>query len=115
MKLMQTAVAFGVAASLGLAFYAPSANAEVDKKIVRTFKGKCASCHGADGKGATEQGQKMGVRDMTAPAYQKEVTDARIAKAIKEGVKGPKGDMEAYADLDDAQIKGLTEYIRSLK
>ena len=115
MKILKTAVAFGVAASLGLAVYAPSANAEPDKKIVRLFKAKCASCHGADGKGATEQGQKMGVRDMTSPAYQKDVTDAKIAKALKEGVKSAKGDMEAYADLTDEQVKGLTEYIRTLK
>ena len=30
---------------------AASARAEVDAKIVRTWKAKCASCHGVDGKG----------------------------------------------------------------
>jgi len=41
---------------------------EVDKKAERAFKAKCASCHGQTGKGDTEQGKKLKVEDMTAPA-----------------------------------------------
>jgi cytochrome c len=54
-----------------LALAAPIARAEVDKKIERTWKAKCAACHGADGKGQTEQGKQLGILDYTAPAWQK--------------------------------------------
>jgi len=46
------------------------ARAEVDKKVEKLWKTKCASCHGADGKAQTEQGQKLGVRDYTSPEWQ---------------------------------------------
>ena len=60
-----------MSAALALAFALPlAARAEVDKKIERTWKGKCAACHGADGKGQTDQGKKLGVKDYTAPEWQ---------------------------------------------
>ena len=42
------------------------ARAEVDKKAERNWKAKCASCHGADGKGQTDQGKKLKVEDMSS-------------------------------------------------
>src|SRR5262245_27465120 len=63
------------------------AAAEVDKKTVRTWKAKCSSCHGEDGKGQTEQGKKMGIRDMSSPAFTKDMTDAKMKDAILNGVK----------------------------
>ena len=38
-------------AALAAALVPLVARAEVDKKTERTWKAKCASCHGADGKG----------------------------------------------------------------
>ena len=88
------------------------ARAEVDKKIERTWKGKCAACHGADGKGQTEQGKKLGVKDYTTPEWQKAHPDAELVKGITDGVTG----MEGYkGKLDDEQIKGLVQFIRQLK
>src|SRR5882672_10554122 len=78
---------------------AASARAEVDKKAERNWKGKCASCHGADGKGQTDQGKKMKVDDMTAASWQK-------GDAVMEGYKDK---------LDGAQIDGLVAYVRTLK
>src|SRR5450432_2337948 len=76
--------------------------AEVDKKTERTWKAKCASCHGADGKGQTDQGTKMGIADYTDPAWQKGKTDADLKKAITEGVNrekaGKKQEMEPFKD-----------------
>src|SRR5947209_1178666 len=40
---------------------ATTARAEVDGKVARTYKAKCASCHGADGRGETDQGKKLKV------------------------------------------------------
>jgi len=88
------------------------ARAEVDKKTERNWKGKCAACHGADGKGQTEQGKKLGVKDYTDPAWQKAHSDDEIKKVIAEGTTG----MEGYKDkLDAEQINGLLQLVRALK
>lgn len=102
-----------VGLSSAVAFAAPA----VDKKIERTWKAKCASCHGADGKGDTEQGKKMKVQDMTAAAWQKKVTDAQMKKSMTDGIKtekdGVKQEMESYKDtLTPEQMDGLVKYIR---
>ena len=88
--------------------------------IERTWKAKCASCHGADGKGATEQGKKMQVADMSTADWQTKMTDDKIKAAISDGLKrdknGVKQEMEAYkSKLRPDQIDGLTAYVRTLK
>jgi len=97
-----------------------ASHADVDKKAERLWKAKCASCHGADGKGQTEQGQKAGVADYTSAAWQKAHTDAQIKTAIENGVKREKGgkkqEMEGFKDkLSGEQIDSLVVFIRSLK
>ena len=97
-----------------------TARAEVDKKTERTWKAKCATCHGADGKGQTEPGKKMGILDYTDVAWQKSKTDADIKKAISDGINrekdGKKQEMEAYKEkLDAAQIDGLVAFVHALK
>ena len=96
------------------------AHAEVDKKTLRTWKAKCASCHGEDGKAATEQGKKMGVRDMTAADFWKDVTDAKMKDAISNGIKQTKNgktqEMEPYKDkLKPEDIDALIAYVKSFK
>ena len=94
--------------------------AETDKKTERLWKSKCASCHGADGKGQTEMGKKMGIEDYTSPAWQKAHSDADLKKAVEVGVKreknGQKQEMEGYKDtLPAEQIDLLVVHVRSLK
>jgi len=108
-------MAAAVAALLPLA-----ARAEVDKKTERLWKAKCASCHGADGKGQTDQGQKMGIADYTDPAWQKSHTDAQVKAAIENGVNRDKGgkkqEMDGFKDkLTAEQIDSLVAYVKSLK
>lgn len=107
-----------LAAALGFSLNAQAAGA-VDKKIERVWKAKCASCHGADGKGATEQGQKMKVGDYTKADWQKGITDAKIKEAIIKGVKlekdGVKKEMDPFeADLKPDQVDGLVAFIRAI-
>ena len=107
-------------AALAAALVPLVARAEVDKKTERTWKAKCASCHGVDGKGKTDQAQKMKIADYTDAAWQKAHSDADIKKAISEGVKrekdGVKQEMDAFKDsLSAEQIDQLVAYIRSLK
>src|SRR5215471_15424388 len=100
--------------------FATSARAQEDKKAERSWKAKCASCHGADGKGQTDQGKKMAVSDMTTAAWQSQFTDDKIKAAINDGVKreknGVKQDMDPYkSKLRPEQVDALVAYIRSLK
>lgn|SRR5512146_3340679 len=75
------------------------------------YKSKCTVCHGADGKGATPMGPKIGVRDFNSPVVAKE-TDAEMFTLTKDG----KNKMPAYkGKLTDNQIKEVVKYIRTLK
>src|SRR5436305_3118158 len=110
-----------MAAAVAAGLILPAASrAEVDKKTERLWKAKCASCHGADGKGQTEQGQKMGISDLTDAKWQQSQNDAQIKKAITEGVNkeegGKKKEMEPFKDkLSPEQIDALVAYVRTLK
>lgn len=90
-----------------------------DRKTERVYKSKCGACHGVDGKGQTEKGKKMAVRDMTTVDYQK-ATDAYLKKAIEEGLKkeekGIKQEMDGYrGDLKPEEIDALVKHVRSFK
>jgi mono/diheme cytochrome c family protein len=96
------------------------AAAEPNPQIERLWRAKCASCHGADGKGQTEQGKKMAVGDMSAAAWQAALTDDKVKAAISDGFKRDKNgvhqEMEAYkSKLRPDQIDGLVAYVRGLK
>ena len=108
-------------AALAAALLVPlMARAETDKKTERTWKAKCASCHGVDGKGKTDQGEKMAVGDYTDAAWQKSKTDAELKGAISDGLKrdkaGKKQEMDAYKDkLSAEEIDKLVAHVRALK
>ena len=81
------------------------------------FEHLCAKCHGADGKGQTKMGQKLGVKDFTDAKVQADLTDAAAFKAIKEGVKDKddKTLMKPFTDLTDDEIKALVKQVRGFK
>src|SRR5512147_1343160 len=82
-----------------------------------TYEKDCAKCHGADGKGQTKMGQKLGAKDYTAAQAQAEMKDDAAIKAIKEGLKDKddKTLMKPAEGLSDADIKALVAYMRSFK
>jgi mono/diheme cytochrome c family protein len=77
----------------------------------------CAKCHGAEGKGDTKMGQKLGAKDFTDPAVQAAMKDDAAAKAIKEGLKSDDGKtlMKPFDTLSDDEVKALVAYVRGLK
>src|SRR3954466_9499463 len=102
---------------LGLAIFAVaawSARAEDAKAI---YEQNCAKCHGADGKGQTKMGQKLGCKDYTDAKVQADLKDDVATKAIKEGLKDKddKALMKPAEGLSDEDIKGLIAYMRSFK
>jgi mono/diheme cytochrome c family protein len=78
---------------------------------------QCAKCHGADGKGQTKMGQKLGVKDLTDAKVQADLKDDAAFKATKEGVKDKNGKtlMKAAEGVADEDIKALVVYVRSFK
>src|SRR5213595_148108 len=77
--------------------------------VKETYEKGCAKCHGADGKGQTKMGQKLGIKDYTDAKVQAELKDEDAAKAIKEGLKDKEGKvlMKPAESLSDSDIKGL--------
>jgi cytochrome c6 len=70
-----------------------------------TYKAKCASCHGADGKGK----EALKTQDLASAAVQG-MSDADLTAVITDG----KGKMPAYGkSLKPDQVKDMVAYIRS--
>ena len=102
-----------LAAILGLAsvFSAKAADAKENWDTL------CAKCHGAEGKGDTKMGQKLGCKDLTDAKVQADLKDDAATKAIKEGLKAEDGKtlMKAFDQLSDDEVKALVAYVRGLK
>jgi mono/diheme cytochrome c family protein len=80
------------------------------------FDKQCAKCHGADGKGETKIGKKLGIKDLTDAKLQGALTDEKAFKSIKEGIKdGDKVVMKPAEEVNDEQIKALVAYVRKFK
>ena len=111
-KIILLVTMFGLAASLS----AKAADAK------ETYDTVCAKCHGAEGKGDTKMGAKLGVKDFTDAKVQADIKDDAALKAIKDGIKDAEGKtkMKAYvtgvdSPLSDDEVKALVAYVRGLK
>jgi cytochrome c6 len=75
-----------------------------------TYKAKCASCHGADGRGQTAMGKSLKLRDLGSADVQKQ-TD----KELYNLTAGGKGKMPAYkGKLTEAEINALVAHMRTM-
>ena len=84
--------------------------ARSDDKSAATFKQKCSSCHGPDGKAETPAAKALKVRSFASPETAK-MTDDQLAGIIEKG----QGKMPKYgASMKPEEIKGLVAYIRAL-
>ena len=104
-NLLRSAVFVALAISVGL--WTRPAFAD---DAAATYKAKCAMCHGADGKGDTPAGKKMGVHDFASDEVQK-LPDADLAKILAKG----KNKMPGYENkLKPEEINNLVSYVRKL-
>jgi mono/diheme cytochrome c family protein len=78
---------------------------------------QCAKCHGADGKGQTNIGKRLGCKDYSDAKVQDALTDDAAIKAVKEGVKDSNGKtvMKASENLSNDDAKAVTAYLRTFK
>lgn len=106
-KLIVLVTLFGLAAALS----AKAADAK------ENYDNLCAKCHGAEGKGDTKMGQKLGCKDFTDAKVQGDIKDDAATKAIKEGLKSPEDKtlMKPFDQLSDDEVKALVAYVRGLK
>jgi cytochrome c6 len=95
-KMKRTVIAILAVAAVGFANQALAQDAKA------LFTSKCAACHGADGKGETAMGKKMGLKSIAGkPA-------AEVEKITMDG----KDKMPSYkGKLTDQQIKDIARYI----
>ncbi len=74
------------------------------------FKGKCAACHGSDGKGEVAMGKKLGAHDLNSAEVQTQ-SDPQLTEVVTKG----KNKMPAYdGKLSKEQIAQLVAYIREI-
>jgi len=93
-----------------LALLVASASFAAAPGAADTYKSKCATCHGPDGKGETTVGKSMKVHDLSSADVQKQ-SDTDLQKIISDG----KGKMPPYkAKLSVADISSLVAFIRGL-
>ena len=106
-KIIILAAVFGFAAAL--------TTKAADAK--ENWDNLCAKCHGAEGKGDTKMGQKLGAKDFTDAKVQADIKDEAATKAIKEGMKNDDGKtlMKPFDTLSDDEVKALVAYVRGLK
>jgi len=86
--------------------FALRAGAQTDAE--KTYKAKCAGCHGLDGSANTKAGRNTGAHDFRAPDTATE-TDANLIQII---TKGKKKMPKFKEKLQPKEIKELVAYIR---
>ena len=85
--------------------------------VAALYEKNCVKCHGADGKGETKMGKKVGAKDLTDAKLQAELKDEAAFKAIKEGLKDKEGkvQMKPIEGATDEEIKALVGHVRTFK
>jgi mono/diheme cytochrome c family protein len=103
--------------TLSIAIIAVSALSASAADAKANYESNCAKCHGADGKGQTKMGQKLGVKDYTDAKVQADLKDDAAIKAIKEGLKDADGKtlMKPAEGMSDDDVKALVAYMRTFK
>jgi cytochrome c6 len=117
---------FLLAASLAVATVASSgAEGPADEKSAspatppaELWQRHCAKCHGADGKGDTSLGRRLGVKDYTSARVQAKLKDSQMAESTISGIYDHEGQarMRAYrGEFTPQEVAELVAYIRKFK
>lgn len=92
-----------IALALAVSFLFASAAQAADGKAL--FSTKCTVCHGADGKGQSAMGKKLGVKDLTVT----KLSAADIEATVTHG----KGKMTKFeGKLTAEEIKAVAAFVK---
>lgn len=84
---------------------------EASEPAQTVFKQRCSKCHGEDGRGDTEAGKSLKVKNLRSAAVQRH-SDKELASVIK----GGKSNMPPFKYvMSDDEINSLVVYVRSLR
>jgi mono/diheme cytochrome c family protein len=76
------------------------------------FARNCATCHGADGRGETLEGEIYGVPDMTDGKWQESISEKRMTMSVRHG----RGSMPSFEEkLSQNEIDLLVAHVRHFK
>jgi len=74
------------------------------------YKSKCAMCHGPAGTPSAGMAKMLGIKPVSDPSM-KALSEGQVETTVKEG----KGKMKPVAGLNDAQVKAVAAYFKTLK
>jgi mono/diheme cytochrome c family protein len=97
--------------ALALFTFATAQVAIADDAATKAYAEQCAMCHGPDGKARTAMGKTLNMKDWNDGKTLNLMSDADVGREIHVG----KQSMPAFAQLTDAEIKALVEYIRTFQ
>ena len=103
---MKKVLVVALVLTVAMVIAVPTVTAEDGAKV---FAAKCAMCHGPDGAGKVK-----GTPDFRTAEFQKK-TDAELTSAIANGPGGKESHAFSKKGVDDATIKSLVAFIRTLK
>jgi mono/diheme cytochrome c family protein len=91
----------------------PAAEGNESTQTSELFKGRCARCHGEDGRGQTVIGQMVGAPNFTDESWwSDEKNERRFARSIIEGRDG----MPAFGrKLTRPEIRALAAYVKTFR
>ena len=96
---------------LATTFGAGSAPNQASDTAQTIFRQNCSKCHGEDGRGDTDAGKNLKVKNLRSAAVQR-LSNKELASVIK----GGKSNMPPFKYvMSDDEIKALVAYVRSLR
>jgi mono/diheme cytochrome c family protein len=116
--VIAASLAVATVASFGAEGPAGEKSASPATPAAELWQRHCAKCHGADGKGNTSLGRRLGVKDYTSARVQAKFSDKQMAEATISGIYDHEGQarMRPYrGEFTPEEVAALVAYIRKFK
>jgi cytochrome c oxidase cbb3-type subunit III len=105
-RRVEPLLVFGTMILFGYAFLGLHAQKADNGPGAQRFMEYCAGCHGADGRGGEKAPSLVSTSNTVNPS------DSELFRIVRDGTKGG---MPPFAQIGDANIRAVVEYLRSLE